>query len=63
MSESDVMKGALKQKENSTIVKLLCLIKASFTIQPKSLMMTFHSNFTLSLIMKGPVEILHRQVN
>lgn len=63
MSESDVMKGAIKQKENSMIVKLLCLIKASFTIQLKSLMMTFHSNFILSSIMKEPVEILPRQVN
>lgn len=63
MSESDVMKKALKRKENSMIVKLLCLIKASFTIQPKSLMMTFHSNFTLSSIMKEPVEILRHQAN
>lgn len=63
MPESDVMKEVLKQKENSMIVKLLCLIKAFSTIRLKSLMMIFHSNFTVSLIMKEPVEISHLQVN
>lgn len=63
MSESDAMKGVLKQKENSMIVKLLCLIKAFSTIQLKSLMMIFHSNFTVLLIMKESVEISHHQVN
>lgn len=63
MSESDAMKGVLKQKENSMIVKLLCLIKAFSTIRLKSLMMIFHSNFTASSTMKEPVEISHHQVN
>lgn len=63
MPESDAMKGVLKQKESSMIVKLLCLIKAFSTIRLKSLMMIFHSNFTVLLIIKGPVEISHHQVN
>lgn len=63
MLESDVMRKALKQKEKTTTVKRLSLIKAFSTIQLKFSMMIFHLNFIMSLTVKEPVEISHHQVN